>query len=298
MLLAKAYAKINWTLDILGTLPNGYHEMDMLMTSVSIFDTLTLRQSDTLSLVLGDAKRLPADDRNLVLKAAKALQAATGCTRGAAIRLEKRIPVGAGMGGGSADAAAALVALTRLWKLDLTLAELCEIGLRIGADIPFLLTGGTARVGGIGERITPLCCPKPFWLIAFQPCRGLSTPEVFSAFDALPKNLIRRPRTDAAQAALLAGDEAELAGALANALEAVSIQKRPEIGQATAALKEAGALRALMTGSGSAVFGLFTSREAAENALPSLWRRWPRAVVLSTREGGMDVTEIPQDEAL
>lgn len=298
MLLAKAYAKINWTLDILGTLPNGYHEMDMLMTSVSVFDTLTLQESDTLSLALGDAKRLPADERNLVLKAAKALRAVTGCARGAAMRLEKRIPVGAGMGGGSADAAAALVALTQLWRLDLSLPELCEIGLRIGADIPFLLTGGTARVGGVGQRITPLCCPKPFWLIAFQPCRGLSTPEVFSAFDSLPKNLIRRPRTDDAQAALLAGDEIALAGTLANALEAVSVQKRPEISQATAALQEAGALQALMTGSGSAVFGLFASQEAAQSALPSLWRRWPRATVLSTREGGVEVTEIPPDKAL
>ena len=173
----QARAKINWTLDVVGTLPNGYHDLDMLMQSVTLCDQMTMEEAPQLSLYVRAQGRafVPADGNNLVLKAAAALQAATGCTRGARITLKKYIPVAAGMGGGSSDAAAALVGLNRLWGLGLSADRLEEIGLTVGADVPFCVRGGLQRAQGVGERLTPLAMKKPLYLVAFQPCRGLST---------------------------------------------------------------------------------------------------------------------------
>ena len=206
----QARAKINWTLDVVGTLPNGYHDLDMLMQSVTLCDQMTMEEAPQLSLYVRAQGRafVPADGNNLVLKAAAALQAATGCTRGARITLKKYIPVAAGMGGGSSDAAAALVGLNRLWGLGLSADRLEEIGLTVGADVPFCVRGGLQRAQGVGERLTPLAMKKPLYLVAFQPCRGLSTKEVFTA---LHEDGIRgedRPDNEAAQRALAAGGEA------------------------------------------------------------------------------------------
>ena len=152
----QARAKINWTLDVVGTLPNGYHDLDMLMQSVTLCDQMTMEEAPQLSLYVRAQGRafVPADGNNLVLKAAAALQAATGCTRGARITLKKYIPVAAGMGGGSSDAAAALVGLNRLWGLGLSADRLEEIGLTVGADVPFCVRGGLQRAQGVGERPT------------------------------------------------------------------------------------------------------------------------------------------------
>lgn len=154
----QARAKINWTLDVVGTLPNGYHDLDMLMQSVTLCDQMTMEEAPQLTLYVRAQGRsfVPADGNNLVLKAAAALQAATGCTRGARITLKKYIPVAAGMGGGSSDAAAALVGLNRLWGLGLSPDKLEEIGLTVGADVPFCIRGGLQRAKGVGEKLTPL----------------------------------------------------------------------------------------------------------------------------------------------
>ena len=145
MLEIQAHAKINWTLDAVGKRPDGYHELDMLMQSVSLHDTLTMQEADSLVLMLSQGARVPDDGNNLVLRAARRLMEATGVERGAIMTLQKRIPVAAGMGGGSADAAAVLVGLNRLWRLGLKQTELEEIGLSIGADVPFCVRGGLVR---------------------------------------------------------------------------------------------------------------------------------------------------------
>ena len=157
----QARAKINWTLDVVGTLPNGYHDLDMLMQSVTLCDQMTMEEAPQLTLYVRAQGRsfVPADGNNLVLKAAAALQAATGCTRGARITLKKYIPVAAGMGGGSSDAAAALVGLNRLWGLGLSPDKLEEIGLTVGADVPFCIRGGLQRAKGVGEA-DPACDEK------------------------------------------------------------------------------------------------------------------------------------------
>ena len=199
MLCLKARAKINWTLDILGRRADGYHQMDMLMQSVRLADTLWLEESDRLTLEdagqgfrteAGDgeacAAPVPFDENNLAVRAARALQKAAGIEKGARMRLRKAIPSGAGMGGGSADAAAALIGLNRLWNLHFSTAELERIGLTVGADVPFLVRGGLCRAEGVGEQLTSLTPAPKCWLVLWQPCDGLSTGEIFTAFDAYP----------------------------------------------------------------------------------------------------------------
>lgn len=282
MICLNAYAKINWTLNILGTRDDGYHQMDMLMQSVDVCDTLWLEEDESLSLRSAGAEEENAasdglssqavmyDQSNLVYRAALALKQRFSVDRGARIRLQKRIPSGAGMGGGSADAAAALIGLNWLWGLGLDRQQLCAIGLTLGADVPFMLTGGLARVGGIGEAITPLSPAPRVPLVLMQPCGGLSTGKIFSAYDALAQGNIPRPDNTLAQAALLKGDLPALASAMNNVLEAVSLPARPALGEALSALRQTGAVRAMMTGSGSVVYGVFQTDQQAEAALNTL----------------------------
>lgn len=281
----KARAKINWTLDILGQREDGYHLMDMLMQSVSLADTITLTPSAELTLTTGGHPRLPANGHNLAYRAALALQEATGCRKGAAIHVEKRIPVGAGMGGGSADAAGVLAGLNRLWGTGLDQAQLEAIGLTLGADVPFCLRGGLTRTTGIGEKMLSLPCARSYDLVVIQPCRGLSTGAVFTAYHE--KADISRPATDNAQRALETGDTALLTASLGNVLQSVSQDMRPPIGDAIAALKRRGALTALMTGSGSAVFGVFSCEDDARSAARSLRTRWSSTFYCRTCSEGI-----------
>jgi len=285
MLCLKAHAKINWTLDILGTRHDGYHLMDMLMQSVEMHDTLWLEEADTL--ILEDAAAISTstaknagdelssaavtyDENNLVFRAARKLRDHCHVDKGARIRLLKSIPSGAGMGGGSADAAAALRGLVKLWQLDISEEDLLRLGLSLGADVPFMLTGGLAHVGGIGEKIERLSPAPEVWLVMLQPCGGLSTREVFGAFDALDPASLDRPDTKKAQEALLACDLPALGKAMNNVLEGVSVKARPALAQSAKLLEALGAVRGMMTGSGSVVYGVFESREKAETAAEKL----------------------------
>ena len=280
-----ANAKVNWSLSVLGKREDGYHELDMIMQSVSLCDTLIIRPSDSLFLRARGAL-VPADDNNLVLKAARVLRSLTGARDGAELELRKRTPFVGGLGGGSADAAAALLGLNLMWNLGLTESELYQAAQACGADVPFLLRGGLARVRGIGERIEPLPCAKSYPVVIVQPCKGLSTPQVFGAFDALdppPCN----PDPAAVAAALEAGDACALAASMGNALEAAAVPQRPEIAVCAQMLEHYGALRAQMTGSGSAVVALFADRHVAEHASMLCSRIWPRTYLAFTARSGV-----------
>ena len=270
-----AHAKINWTLAIRGRRPDGYHLLSMLMQPVTLCDRIVLEPADSIQLAVTGNPAIPADERNIVWKAAQSLCKHCGVTRGAAIRIEKHVPSEAGLGGGSADCAAVLVGLNRLWGTGLSMAELEEIGLRLGADVPFCLRGGLCRVEGIGERLEPLG-PAPVWpLILVQPCGGLSTAEVFRRWHALDAHT--EPDEAGLLAAVRAGDPSMLPRHPGNDLETVSRGLRPEIREAVDALLEAGAVCAQMSGSGSAVFGVYPDRETAEAAYPRIRARWDAA---------------------
>lgn len=290
MLRLLARGKINWSLDILGLRGDGYHRMDMLMESVELADVLTLEPDDDLRLTATGCEGFAGED-NLVLRAARALKETAGCARGAALTLVKRIPVGAGMGGGSADAAAALVGLNRLWGLRLPTAQLEEIGARIGADVPFLVRGGLARVGGIGEAVRSLPSPPPVPLVVLQPCGALSTREVFAAYDTLPS--VRHPDTDRAKEALLGRDLMVFGLHAGNVLAQAGEEKRPQIAEGVAALDACGARFAMMTGSGSAVFGAFANQSDAEEAYRILRRRWRKCWL--TRTAAEGIVDAPAD---
>lgn len=270
----KARAKINWTLDITGRREDGYHLMDMLMQPVTLCDDLELLPQAEITLRITGTRMIPEDRRNLAWRAAEALRDATGYAGGAAIHVHKRIPSGAGLGGGSADAAGVLWGLNQLWGTGLTLAELERIGLTLGADVPFCLRGGLARVGGIGEEIRSLAGAPSWPLVIVQPCRGLSTGAVFGAYHAA--ECVTRPDTDGAERALLSGNLPALVPCLGNALEGVSCAQRPAIGEAIDALLSLGAAGARMSGSGSAVFGVFADGETARCAANELKARWKR----------------------
>ena len=268
----EARGKINWSLDITGLREDGYHLMDMLMQPVALSDTVTLLPAEELSLSTGGTPLLRADERHLALRAARLLKEHTGYPAGASITVFKRIPVGAGMGGGSADAAAVLFGLNRLWGTGLSPAELEALGLRLGADVPFCLRGGLTRTRGIGELMENLPCSRYYSLVLIQPCRGLSTRDVFQAFHASPA--LQHPDTDLAASALASGETALLRKSLGNVLQPVSVAMRPEIGRALRKLKDCGAELALMTGSGSAVFGVFRTQARARAAYAALAPLW------------------------
>ena len=275
----QARAKINWTLNVTGQRPDGYHLLDMLMQPIVLCDTLRMETAQGLSLMVEGADTLSAGEDNLVLWAAKALQSAGGISLGASMTLTKRIPMGAGLGGGSADAAAALKGLNALWGLHFDLAALCEIGARLGADIPFCLHDAPRRARGIGEILSPIKS-HVFPLILLQPCAALSTKEVFTAYHASPD--IVPADTEKALSALEAGDLSALRACAGNALESASIPLRPEIAQAKDALYQQGAAFAQMTGSGSVVFGAFETPEKARNAYKALKENYSPCILTET----------------
>ena len=255
---ARAYAKINLTLDIAGRRGDGYHTMRMVMQSVSLCDTLTLLD-EAEDRVVCSAEEVPCGPENTVRKAAAAFFSHCGAARGAAFCLRKSIPQQAGLGGGSADAAAALVLLDRRFRTGLSPAELCRLSLSVGADVPFCLRGGTALAEGIGEKLSGLPPLPPCRILICKPPAGVSTREAFAAFD--DSGGAAACYTDRMLAALRAGSLPEIAARLGNALEPVcALDDVPRI---EAAMLKGGALGACMTGSGSAVFGLFREGDAA-----------------------------------
>ena len=287
-MLLEAFAKINWSLDITGVREDGYHLMDMVMQPVSISDEVSLIPAQDLSITTDGFPRSPADSSNLAFRAAEALRLAAGIQAGVRIHIHKRIPMGAGMGGGSADAAAVLFGLNRLWNLGLSQQELENIGLTIGADVPFCLRGGLARTTGIGETITAFPCKCNWWMLVFQPCRGLSTREIFSAWNP---DHVSRPDNDLVLDALRTGNLDLLARGISNVLEPVSSARCPQIRNAVDALLASGAGISAMTGSGSAVFGVFRSRREAEKALKQLNTKWPVIHLCHTQADSIRITE-------
>lgn len=255
----RAYAKLNLTLGVRCRRADGYHELDMLMQTIDLADTVTVTRANDI-IVTASGMLLPFN--NTLRKAAACYQALTG--RGAHIHVTKRIPAEAGMGGGSADAAAVLRAMDRLYG-EVDRETLKEIALKVGADVPFCLEGGLCRAEGVGEILTPLSA-MPLHFVVTKPRQGVSTGALFRALQ-LPREL---PDTARAMQALADGDLDALAPCVQNALEAPAEELVPEIRSYRERLLEQGAVTARMTGSGSAVFGLFRTKEDAERAAANL----------------------------
>jgi len=265
-LTVRAPAKINLHLEVLGRRPDGYHEVRTLLQTVDLADTLAARPAPGGRLVLrvepeGSA---PADGGNLVLRAAEALRGAAGCDAGAELELVKRIPAGAGLGGGSSDAAAALLLLRELWGLAMDDGGLARIAAELGADVPFFLLGGLAVGYGRGDEVVPLPDLEPLEVAIAWPETPVATAEAYRRLDAP----LTWGRPSGTVFAVARGAEPPW-GAMRNDLEPVAAAMVPAVGALLGAMRAAGALRAAVSGSGSAVFGLFRSRERARAAARS-----------------------------
>ena len=285
----RAFAKINWSLDITGVRPDGYHLMDMVMQPLSLADEIELFPAPALSIATDGYPPSRADETNLAWRAADLLRRTFDVREGVCIALHKRIPMGAGLGGGSADAAAVLAGLNVLWSLGIPPRDLETLGLSLGADVPFCLRGGLVRTRGIGELLEDRPCKLNYWMLVLQPCRALSTREIFEAYHA--SSALRSPDTENVLSALASGDAALLSESIGNVLESVSAARCPEIPEAVSALRASGAFAAQMTGSGSAVFGAFRSRALAEKACAALRRRYRTVHLCHTQSDSIRIME-------
>lgn len=279
-----APAKLNLALDVVGLLPNGYHDLDMTMQTITLYERIVLRRSPYLNLTLPGSQVVP-NDKNTAIKAALAFFHYTGLLAGVDITIYKNTPVRAGMAGGSADAAGVLVGLNALYGAKLSMSELCALGAKIGADVPFALMGGTCRVQGVGDLIKALPPCPDCWFTVVMPDYGVSTPEAFAAYDKIGSSV--HPDCEAQEAAVRAGDLDALCAAAGNALEECSGAKDNE--SIKQLLREHGAVTALMTGSGAAVFGVFRDEAAARAAAAAAKTRWKQVYVAQPDRGGARV---------
>ena len=261
----KAMAKINLGLDVLGKREDGYHEVRMIMQTIRMYDILDIRKTKRPGIVLTtNLPFIPTDSRNLVYKAAQMLMDEFHIEEGVSIQLDKHIPVAAGMAGGSSNAAAVLFGVNKMFGLGLSMTELEERGVKLGADVPYCLMRGTVLAEGIGEKLTPLlACPKCFVLLAKPPI-SVSTKMVYEKLDAL--EITEHPDIDGILNGLARKNIHKVAECMGNVLEQVTIPVYPVIEQIKNVMKEGGAMNAMMSGSGPTVFGLFEDRQSARRA--------------------------------
>ena len=264
----KAYAKVNLSLDVTGRLDNGYHLVDMIMQTVNIYDELSFERTDGEIVLESDCGELPLDENNLIYKAIRLIQEECGVTGGLRVFLKKNIPIAAGMAGGSTDCAATLMAMDELYGLKLGTKRLMELGVKLGADVPYCILGGTARAQGIGEKLTRLPnCPTMKLLVA-KPDLNVSTKEVYTGLDALEN--LPHPGGDDMVCAIESGNGRAVAAGLGNVLECVTIPLHPVIREIKDRMLELGAINSLMSGSGPTVFGIYEKDEELQKAYEAL----------------------------
>ena len=269
MIREKAYAKINLGLDVLRRRSDGYHEVKMIMQTVDICDDLIFEKREEPGIGFRiEGSDLPADENNLVYRAAALLMEKQQIREGVSITLQKRIPIAAGMAGGSADAAAALRGLNELFEMGYSVEELKELGVTVGAQIRCCIQGGTMLSEGIGEILTPLSAPPTCHLVIAKPDIDVSTAFVYGRLQA--DSLSFHPDIDGMAAALAAGDLKGITDRMGNVLETVTVREYPVIDRLKRVMRELGAENALMSGSGPTVFGIYTEKEKAEKAAAAI----------------------------
>lgn len=268
----QARAKINLGLDVLRRREDGYHEVKMVMQTVGICDRLDFtRLSENCIRVATNKEELPGDEHNLICKAARLMKETYGISEGISVRLEKNIPIAAGMAGGSTDAAATIHGMDQLFALGLSLEEKQRLGVRIGADVPYCLMGGTALSEGIGEVLTALPAAPEAFLVVAKPDINVSTRFVYENLHA--NSLTRHPDIDGMVESIRSGDLKGITDRMENVLETVTVKRYPVIAEMKAFLKEQGAMNALMSGSGPTVFGVFGEEERARRAFEAMRSR-------------------------
>lgn len=273
----KAYAKINIGLDVLRRRSDGYHDVCMIMQSLSLHDDLTIKTTGKEDISLkSNLVYLPNDKRNLVYKAAALFMEANSIKCGLEINLNKKIPVAAGLAGGSSDAAAALKGLNRLFNVGMSDADLMQLGVKIGADVPYCILLGTALSEGIGEKLTPLPPLPDCHILLVKPDISVSTKQVYESLrlDASTTH----PDIEGMKDALVSADLDALTAKMANLLESVTIRMHPIIDEIKKDMIKVGAMNSLMSGSGPTVFGIFRKKSLAEKAYAYFTDNYKHAV--------------------
>lgn len=262
ILLEKAPAKINLSLDVLGRRHDGYHNVEMVMTTIDLSDRIELEniEKDEIKVSL-ESRYVPNDERNLAYKAAKILKNKYNIKQGVSIKIKKNIPVSAGLGGGSSDAAAVLRGLNRLWSLGIPLEELATLGLEIGSDVPFCVMNTTALVKGRGEIIEKLPPPPSCWVVLAKPNIGVSTKTIFQH---VAMEQMTHPQTEEIIQSLYTGDLTRLGDHLGNSLESITLELHPEVQRIKKRIRSLGATNVIMSGSGPTVYSLVKRESTAQ----------------------------------
>ena len=278
--IAKSYAKVNLTLDVLGTLENGYHEVRMVMQPLNLFDLIIVKKSPFGITVKTNIPQLPCDNKNIAYKAAELFFSETKIKGGASIKITKNIPIAAGLAGGSGNAAAVLCALNLLYNTNLTDEKLLEMGLSLGADVPYCIKNVTSLAEGIGEKLSTLCQIPGIPVVLVTPPVNISTKDIYTRIDSATN--LPRIDTDKMISAIANFDAKTIGETLLNVMEVVTISDCPEISDIKKKMLEFGAYGSVMSGSGPSVFGIFPDNESAKEACDYFSIKYERTFLTHT----------------
>lgn len=276
----KAYAKINILLDIVGIKENGYHLLEMIMQSIDLYDVIDINKIEKGIKIKCNKSYIPVNNKNIAYKAAELFMKTYGINEGVSINIYKNIPTSAGLGGGSADGAAVLKAMRKIFNVDISNKELEELGVKIGADVPFCVSGGTALCEGIGEIITPMSKFQNKILVVVKPKFGVSTKWVYSEYDNL--NSVKKLETEKILNAVKNDDLKLVSSKMANVLEEVTINKYGIIDGIKKDMLKFGALGAMMSGSGPSVFAFFEDSLSAQRCFEKMKENYPETFITRT----------------
>lgn len=279
----KAPAKINLALDVISKRSDGYHDVTMIMQTIALYDTISVRNGYEGIKLTSDSTKIPVDETNIVYKAAHYLSTKYNVKRGAHIHIEKRIPISAGLAGGSTDAAAVLKLLNKAWELKLSKAELMDAGKRLGADVPFCIQGGTCLAEGVGEKLTVIKSMPDCYILLAKPNISVSTKEVYQSLKL--NEMQERPNIPAILQAIENQDLLKISNSMRNVLETVTTKMHPIIVELKQKLMENGAIGSMMSGSGPTVFGVFEDMAAAYGAYDNIKTLVNEIFVVKTFDG-------------
>lgn len=285
----KSRAKINLSIDVIGKREDGYHIVEMIMQTIDLYDDIKLKELEEDNIIIkSECSYIPLNEDNIVYKAAKLIKEKMDIKKGIEIFIKKNIPVAAGMAGGSSNAAAVLVGLNELWKLGLSKDELRELGLKLGADVPFCIEGGTALAEGIGEKLTYIKgINKDVNILVCKPDIFVSTKEVYQSLDI--KNIEKRPDNKLLIEKLKNDDIVSVSNNMVNVLEEVTSKKYSDIKVIEDIIAKNGAMGTMMSGSGPTVFGFFDNEEKAQRAKVELLENYSQVYVVTSSEKGVEI---------
>lgn len=285
----KSRAKINLSIDVIGKREDGYHIVEMIMQTIDLYDDIKLKELEEDNIIIkSECSYIPLNEDNIVYKAAKLIKEKMDIKKGIEIFIKKNIPVAAGMAGGSSNAAAVLVGLNELWKLGLSKDELRDLGLKLGADVPFCIEGGTALAEGIGEKLTYIKgINKDVNILVCKPDIFVSTKEVYQSLDI--KNIEKRPDNKLLIEKLKNDDIVSVSNNMVNVLEEVTSKKYSDIKVIENIIAKNGAMGTMMSGSGPTVFGFFDNEEKAQRARVELLENYSQVYVVTSSEKGVEI---------